>query len=197
MAANVFRRLQRLIVLRRIACVDDLSADLTRCLQIWIEAAAQGAQRVEARGHGNAIELHGELGRRVKAEFFASKSHAAVAERRVASQILKAAACVVVNETAVGIEVEGCEGQQIRRAARPRRGAALPLVPHRRFRRHATSPVKSPRQPGSEPVRRRASWPKLRLAPIEIEMQRHLTQRGARVERWPPCAPRPCLPDTN
>src|SRR5208282_416812 len=90
--------------------VGDLAADRAAGLQSGAEAAADRAQCIEDRGYGNPVKLNREARLAALARQLSGKMDAAIAERRVAGQMLEGADGIVVDKAAVGIEVHGRDG---------------------------------------------------------------------------------------
>ena len=101
----------------------------------------------------------------------------AVAERRVAGQILHGAAGVVVDKAAVGVEVQGSGGRKL---GAMNAGGAQPGLDLGRIggavQMQFAGEVAAPAGVGAE--EQAGELAELRLAPFQVEMHRHLAQFG-------------------
>ena len=71
--------------------IGDLAADRAPGLQAGAKIAAHGAQRIQAGSHRNAVKLHRKMQRPAVARQLPGQADAAIAERRVARQVLQRA----------------------------------------------------------------------------------------------------------
>ena len=90
--------------------VADLAAGRARCFKIRAHTTAHSAQCIQACGHGNLIQLHRKVCGPASPRQITGQADVSVAKRRVAHQILQSALGIVVNKSAVGVEIHGRSG---------------------------------------------------------------------------------------
>ena len=109
---------------------------------------AQGAQQIQSRGNGDAVQLQSQIGRGIGAGLISGEPHVTVAEGRAAHQVVERAQRVVIDEAAIGVKIERrCRtcGDLYTRGAQP--GGDLSRIGRALY---VDLPwCRSPRQPGS------------------------------------------------
>ncbi len=155
--------------------VVELAADGTDSLQAGSKAAAHGSQCVEAGSHWNAIEGHGEMSLSALAGQLTREVDSAVAEWRIAGQILKRTAEKMVVKPTSGVEVHGSNGSKLGAVDA---GCAKPGLDFGRvggaIQMQFAGQIAAPSGISADDQSRQLA--ELRLTPFEIEMHRHLAQ---------------------
>ena len=93
--------------------IADPAADGPLSLEAGIDAAADGAERVQGQLGGDAIQLQRKPGIRVAAGQLAGQARAPIANRRVTEQVLDPPVEIVKDEAAGGVEVDGRGGRKL------------------------------------------------------------------------------------
>ena len=157
--------------------VGDFAADGATGHKAGAESTANGAQRIQACGYGNAVKLNRDPRRSAFARQISGNVDAAIAEGRVAGQMLECAGGIVVDKAAVGVKVHGRKrgkfGAMDAGGAQPGLhlggfGGAVEM----QFAGQVAAPagIGADDQPGK--------LAELRLPPIQVKVHRHLAQFG-------------------
>ena len=158
--------------------VGDFSAHRSRGFKAGAKAAANGSQRIERGLNGNPRKFNGEMRRRAFSGQNPRDMHAAVPQRRVASQVLECPAGVVVLKAAIGVEIEGHRGSELgaMHALCAQPGLYLrcfSVAIHMQLAGQVAPPsgVCADDQLGQ--------LAQLRLPPLQVKVHRHLVQCGS------------------
>ena len=155
--------------------ISDLAADRAPGFKSGAKTAANRAQCIEGRGYRNPVKLDGESRLFALARQVSGKMDAAIAERRVAGQIVECAAGIVVDKAAVGVEVHRRGGSKLGAVDSCGTQPGLHLGGFGgSVQMQFAGQVAAPAGIGTDD--QPCELAQLRLPPIHIEMHRHLAQ---------------------